>query len=60
MLEQAYWISGIVGLPLAVIGLLRWRKNRSTDIHQNATVSGQGNTVSQRVDSKSGEGNGHQ
>ncbi len=52
MLEQAYWIAGIVVAAVAVFGLLRWRKNQSTDINQNATVSGQGNTVNQHMDNK--------
>lgn len=55
MLEQAYWIAGIVVAVVAVIGLLRWRKNQSSDINQNATVSGQGNTVNQRMDNKGSE-----
>ena len=57
MLEQVYWIAGIVVAAVAVIGLLRWRKNQSNDIKQNATVSGQGNTVNQRMDNKGSESN---
>lgn len=57
MLEQVYWIAGIVVAAVAVIGLLRWRKNQSADVNQNATVSGQGNTVNQRMDNKGSESN---
>ncbi|MEO9649358.1 MAG: hypothetical protein ABJ360_09565 [Roseobacter sp.] len=57
MLEQVYWIAGIVVAAVAVIGLLRWRKNQSTDVNQSATVSGQGNTVNQRMDNKGSESN---
>lgn len=57
MLQQAYWIAGIVVAAVAVIGLLRWRKSKSTDINQNATVSGQGNNVDQRMDSIGSESN---
>ncbi|MGH1444914.1 MAG: hypothetical protein ACRBBO_02600 [Cognatishimia sp.] len=59
MLEQSYWIAGIVVAVVAVIGLFRWRKRGATDINQNANVSGQGNTVNQRLDNKSDEGNGN-
>lgn len=60
MLEQAYWIAGIVVAVVAVVGLLRWRKGPSTNIDQNAKVSGQGNTVNQRVGSQNGEGSSDQ
>ncbi len=58
MLENAYYIAGIVVAVAAVIGLFRWRKKGATTINQSAEVSGQSNTVNQRLDSKGGEGNG--
>ena len=58
MLEQSYWIAGIVAAVVAVIGLFHWRNRGATDINQNANVSGQNNTVNQRLDNKSDEGNG--
>lgn len=58
MLQQGYWIAGIVAAIAAVVGLFLWRKRRTTNINQNAKVSGQGNTVSQRLDSNSSESNG--
>lgn len=57
MLEQVYWCAGIVVAVVAVIGLLRWRKSPFADINQNAKVSGQGNTVNQRMDNKGSESN---
>ena len=57
MLEQIYWIAGIIVAVVAVIGLLRWRKSQSANINQNATVSGQKNTVNQSMDNKVSEGN---
>jgi glycerol uptake facilitator-like aquaporin len=58
MLEQAYWVAGIVAAIVAVVGLFLWRKKGTTNINQNAKVSGQGNTVNQRLDSNSSESNG--
>lgn len=58
MLEQANWIAGIIAAAVAVVGLFLWRKKGSTNINQNANVSGRNNTVNQHLDSKSGEGNG--
>lgn len=58
MLEQGYWIAGIVAAIAAVVGLFLWRKKATTNVNQNAKVSGQGNTVSQRLDSNSSESNG--
>jgi glycerol uptake facilitator-like aquaporin len=55
MLEQLYWIAGIVAAFLAVIGLFRWWKKVTTIVNQSAKVSGQGNTVNQHSDSKSGD-----
>lgn len=60
MLEQGYWIAGILMAVVAVAGLLRWRKNGTTNVNQNAKISGQKNTVNQRADRKNGEGNGDQ
>lgn len=57
MLEQVYWIAGIIVAIVAVLGLMRWRKSQSADINQNATVSGQRNTVNQNMDNKVSEGN---
>lgn len=57
MLEQVYWVAGIVVAAVAVIGLLKWRKSQSADINQNAKVSGKGNTVNQRMDNKGSESN---
>ena len=57
MLEQVYWGAGIVVAVVAVIGLFQWRKSQSADINQNAKVSGQGNTVNQRLYNKGSESN---
>ena len=58
MLEQGYWIAGIVAAIAAVVGLFLWRKKGATNVNQNAKVSGQSNTVNQRLDSNSSESNG--
>ena len=58
MLEQGYWIAGIVGAIAAVVGLFRLRKRGTTNVNQNAKVSGQSNTVNQRLDNNSSESNG--
>lgn len=58
MLEQVYWIAGIVAAIAAVLGLFLWRKKGTNNISQNANVSGQGNTVNQRLDSNGSESNG--
>lgn len=58
MLEQGYWIAGIVAAIAAVLGLFLRRKKGTTNVSQNAKVSGQGNTVNQRLDSNSIESNG--
>jgi len=59
MLEQSSWIAGIVAAVVAVAGLFYWRKKGGVDINQNANVSGQGNTVNQRLNNKSDESNGN-
>ncbi|UOA14039.1 hypothetical protein [Sulfitobacter dubius] len=58
MLEQGYWIAGIVAAIAAVVGLFRWQKKGITNVNQNAKVSGQNHTVHQRLDSNSSESNG--
>lgn len=58
MLEQGYWIAGIVAAIAAVVGLFFWRKKGTTNVNQKAKVSGQSNTVNQRLDSNSSESNG--
>ena len=58
MLEQVYWIAGIIVAAVAVIGLLLRPKKGATNNNQNAKVSGQSNTVNQRLDNKSSEGDG--
>lgn len=40
MLEQGYWIAGIVAAIAAVVGLFLWRKKGATNVNQNAKVSG--------------------
>lgn len=48
MLENAYWIAGIVGAVAAVIGIfLKIKSSGSVENNQNANVSGENNTVNQ-------------
>ena len=48
MLEQYYWIAGIVVAIAAVIGIfLRKKSGGSAESRQNANVSGSNNTVNQ-------------
>ena len=57
MLEQVYWIAGIVGTAVAMLGLLlRAASKKNTSSKQNAKVSGRNNTVSQSVDNGAGGG----
>ena len=48
MLEQIYWIAGIVVPMVAIVGLfIQYRKKKSPENRQNATISGQHNTINQ-------------
>ena len=58
MLQQVYWIAGIIVAAVAVIGLFLRQKNRATNINQITKDSGQSNTVDQHQDIKSSEGDG--
>lgn len=48
MLENGYYVAGIVGGAVAVIGLfLKFRHRTTSSNNQNAKVSGNNNSVSQ-------------
>ena len=56
MLEDLYLVAGIIGVAAAVVGLfLKGRSGKSTTINQKARVSGQGNTVQQSAENRSGD-----
>ena len=56
MLEQWYWIAGIVVAVVAVVGLfVRSKDTKSIKNRQSARVSGQNNTVSQASDTRTDE-----
>ncbi|WP_282039920.1 hypothetical protein [Halomonas alimentaria] len=56
MLEQAYWMAGIVVAAVAVIGLFLSKKSRRKITNrQNAKVSGKNNTVSQSSEIRADE-----
>ena len=57
-LEKIYWIAGIVSAFSGVVALFKFMQNRRTSIKQNAKVSGQNNSVSQRVENKGDERHG--
>lgn len=54
MLEQGYWIAGIVAAVVTVIGLFISRKS-SVQNKQSAKVSGQHNAVNQSSEIQTGE-----
>ena len=61
MLENWYWIAGIVMAVVAVVGLfVRSKPMNSVQNRQNAKVSGQNNTVSQASETQTGERKEHQ
>jgi type II secretory pathway pseudopilin PulG len=61
MLEEWYWVAGIVMAVVAVVGLfVRSKSKSSVDNRQNATVSGQNNTVNQASETRTGEHKEHQ
>lgn len=61
MLENWYWIAGIVMAVVAVVSLfVRSKPKNSVENRQNAKVSGQNNTVSQRSETQTGEHKEHQ
>lgn len=61
MLEEWYWVAGIVMAVVAVVGLfVRSKSKSSVDNRQNATVSGQNNTVHQASETRTGEHKEHQ
>ncbi len=56
MLENAYWIAGIVLAIATVIGLLvKLNRGKSITTNQNARISGQNNTVNQSAKSRDGD-----
>lgn len=56
MLEQGYWIAGIVAAVAVVIGLFIKAKTKSSvQNRQNAKVSGQHNAVNQSSEIQNGE-----
>jgi hypothetical protein len=56
MLEQGYWIAGIVAAAAAVLGLWRvFKRKNSTEITQTASVSGEGNSLNQSSEIRTGE-----
>lgn len=56
MLEQGYWIAGIIVAVAAVVGLfLRSKANSSVETKQSADVSGNHNTISQSAETTNGD-----
>lgn len=50
MLENGYWVAGIVVAVVAVIGLfIKLKRDNSSKNEQNASVNGESNTVNQNA-----------
>lgn len=61
MLEQIYWVAGIIVAVVSIVGLFLYAKaTNSTKNRQNAKISGQNNIVNQRADIKTGESKDNQ
>lgn len=56
MLEQGYWVAGIIMAAAAVVGLfMKFKAKSSVETTQNADVSGSHNTVSQSAETTNGD-----